>query len=123
MKRQIRYGVFETNSSSTHSLTMCSKDEYDAWEKGEVLYWEDKNKFGTREEIIEDLKNKRWYNGTLVYGDVNWDDEDEVYDVFHDERIQTCNDYFDDEYLECYEETYTTPSGDVIVAFGKFGHD
>lgn len=28
MKRQIRRGVFETNSSSVHSLTMCSDDEY-----------------------------------------------------------------------------------------------
>ena len=28
MKRQIRRGVFETNSSSTHSLTMCSEEEF-----------------------------------------------------------------------------------------------
>ena len=36
MKRQIRRGVFETNSSSTHSLTMCSRDTYSKWERGEV---------------------------------------------------------------------------------------
>lgn len=29
MKRQIRRGVYETNSSSTHSLTMCSKEEFE----------------------------------------------------------------------------------------------
>lgn len=29
MKKQIRRGVFETNSSSVHSLTMCSSDEYE----------------------------------------------------------------------------------------------
>ena len=29
MKRQIRRGVFETNSSSTHSLTMCLKSDYE----------------------------------------------------------------------------------------------
>ena len=33
MKRQIRRGVFETNSSSTHSITMCSNKEYEKWEK------------------------------------------------------------------------------------------
>ena len=38
MKRQIRRGVFETNSSSVHSLTMCSGDEYDKWAKGEFVY-------------------------------------------------------------------------------------
>ena len=33
---QIRQGVFETNSSSTHSITMCMKSEFDMWERGEV---------------------------------------------------------------------------------------
>lgn len=32
MKKQIRRGVFETNSSSCHSLTMCSEKEYEKWE-------------------------------------------------------------------------------------------
>jgi hypothetical protein len=26
---QVRQGVFETNSSSTHTLTICSKDDFD----------------------------------------------------------------------------------------------
>ena len=38
MKKQIRRGVFETNSSSTHSLTMCSEEEFEQWKKGEVLF-------------------------------------------------------------------------------------
>ena len=29
MKRQIRRGVYETNSSSTHSLTMCSEEDFE----------------------------------------------------------------------------------------------
>lgn len=28
MKEVIRRGIFETNSSSVHSITMCSDDEY-----------------------------------------------------------------------------------------------
>lgn len=38
MKRQIRRGVFETNSSSVHSITMCSDSEFDRWENGELLF-------------------------------------------------------------------------------------
>lgn len=34
---QIRKGVFETNSSSTHSLTVCTKEEWDQFVKGEVV--------------------------------------------------------------------------------------
>lgn len=35
---QVRQGVFETNSSSTHTLTICSKDDYDKWKRGEVFW-------------------------------------------------------------------------------------
>jgi len=34
MKRQIRRSVFETNSSSTHSITMCSNTDFEKWENG-----------------------------------------------------------------------------------------
>jgi hypothetical protein len=117
MKKQIRQGVFETNSSSVHSLTMCSGEEYQKWENGEVLYWKWKNKFGTKEEIIKELKAQSWYSN------VNWDDEKEVNDIFSDESIQTCEEFFENEYFETFEERYTTTSGDKVVAFGYYGHD
>ena len=34
---QIRQGVFETNSSSTHSITICSKEEWESFKIGEML--------------------------------------------------------------------------------------
>ena len=37
MKRQIRRGVFETNSSSVHSLTMCMKSDYSRWAKDNLF--------------------------------------------------------------------------------------
>ena len=36
--KQIRRNVFETNSSSTHSLTMCSKSQFEDWKAGKVLF-------------------------------------------------------------------------------------
>ena len=117
MKKQIRRGVFETNSSSVHSLTMCSGEEYEKWENGEVLYWKWKNKFSTREEIIEELKNNSWISN------VDWNDEDKVNDIFSDEEIQTCEEFFENEWFETFEHRHTTPSGDEVVAFGYYGHD
>lgn len=38
MKRVIRRGVFETNSSSTHSITMVSSEDYNKWQNGELFY-------------------------------------------------------------------------------------
>lgn len=117
MKKQIRRGVFETNSSSVHSLTMCSAEEYQKWEDGEILFWKWDDKFGTREEIINELKTKSWFS------DVNWDDEDEVNDVFSDEGVTTCEEFFDNYDFETFKRRYTTQSGDEIVAFGYYGHD
>lgn len=121
MKKQIRRGVFETNSSSVHTLTMCSGEEYKKWQSGEVLYWRDADAFNTREEIIDFLKVKKTWSGELYYPDVNWNDEDEVNDVFEEEGIQTCDEFFDNEYYETFYDDYTTPSGDKVVAFGYYG--
>ena len=114
MKRQIRCGVYETNSSSTHSLCMCSAETYNKWCDNKLLYWEWKNKFGTKEDIIEELKEK--------YPDVDWNNEDEVHDIFEDNEIKTSDEYFDDEYLETFEKEYTTPGGEKVITFGKYGY-
>lgn len=37
MKRQTRTGVFETNSSSEHSLAIVAHDDYERWKKGELV--------------------------------------------------------------------------------------
>lgn len=117
MKRQIRRGVFETNSSSVHSLTMCSNEEYDKWKKGEVLFLEEDEKFATREEIVEELKKSPWYS------DVNWDDEDRVDNILSDLDVKTYEQFFEDKWFETFERHYTTPGGDKVVAFGCYGYD
>ena len=39
MKRQIRCGVFETNSSSVHSLTMCMESDYNRWSRENLFLY------------------------------------------------------------------------------------
>ena len=123
--KQIRRNVFETNSSSVHSLTMCSYDEYEQWKDGKVLFWGNTGTFGTKAEIISELKNKRYTycNNKLCYPDVNWDNEDELEDVFSEEGITDWNNYFNDNEYETFRKQYTTKSGDEIIAFGYYGED
>lgn len=123
MKRQIRRGVFETNSSSVHSITMCTRSDFDRWTDGELLFWEDEKKFGTRKELIKDLKKDTLYNGKLRYPNINWNNKDQVSDIFNDENIKTFNQYFQNDWFETYWEAYTTPGGENVVAFGYYGHD
>jgi hypothetical protein len=104
--RQIRQGVFETNSSSTHSLTMCLASEYEKWENGEVLlctdafcYYSDEtkpeeNRFYTRNEAIGFIKYSKY-----CPKDIDWDNEKEVDKLLNDKGFRTYDKY-DNDYLE-----------------------
>lgn len=128
MKIQIRRNVFETNSSSVHSITMCSKDDFEKWENSDYYFWHRYDKpwvIGTKEEIIKLLKLETWRDGTPIYADIDWDNEESVNDLFEENDILTSDEYFDkyNEYLETFVEYYTTPKGEDVVAFGYYGHD
>lgn len=100
MKVQIRRGVFETNSSSVHTITMCSDSEYNKWKNGELLYGKYSEIFITKEEYDSNVEK---YN-----------DED---------NYMTYNDYFNDYDMETYDESYKTSSGEIVHAFGRYGYD
>lgn len=52
MKMQIRRGVFETNSSSVHSITMCTGSDFDRWTDGELLFWEDEKNLEQEKKLL-----------------------------------------------------------------------
>lgn len=70
MKETIRLSVFETNSSSTHSLSICSSEEYDKWKKGETVYCPGKEKFKPVEKVDEEeiFDSDKWgfYDDCLI---------------------------------------------------------
>ena len=141
MKKIIRQGVFESNSSSTHSLCICTKDEYERWLKGELFYNEYTEKIEElpifderrlKQEYFK-YKAKKISNG-LLYRDTYYKDLDELIDciqVDHDELEKykptehlTYSQYIDsDDGLEYFSENYTTHGGEEIVAFGKYGYN
>ena len=100
MKVQIRRMVFETNSSSTHSLTMCTKEEYEGWKLGKLLH----TPFAEKEfQPVEDVgeQPEGYDNGIFTYN-----------------QYAELSRYYEDFYGE-----YRSPSGDNIVAFGYYGTD
>ena len=136
--RQIRRNVFETNSSSTHSITMCSKAQFEDWKAGKVLFDRWHETFVNTEIMTEADKRaaqevyRDTYEDRLFYK--KWDElsEDEVkswYQKYYDEHKKGYNDlvtydeYFDSYDLETYTSSYTSESGDKIIAFGKYGYD
>ena len=59
MKRQIRLGVFETNSSSCHSVTICKKSFYDRLMNYEVFYTGDFTVCSDDGTFINELDEKQ----------------------------------------------------------------
>ena len=63
--RQIRKGVFETNSSSTHSISICTQKEFNEFKSGLlVLDW--KNTLIPASQKDDDCETyDEWQNGEL----------------------------------------------------------
>ena len=120
---QVRQGVFETNSSSTHSLTMMMKSDYERWHNEKLYLYQGfgwrwdfikpiHNTLYTRDEAVEFAKNNKYYSCNYEIDEeylreldfISWDDEGS-------------------EYLESFYSEFTTPSGETIVAFGEYGYD
>lgn len=53
--RQIRYGVFETNSSTEIALTMMTDEEYQAFKKGELYFNQCDYNIVSANEVYEKL--------------------------------------------------------------------
>lgn len=93
----IRRGTFETNSSSTHSITMCKESDFDKWKNGE-MYWDRWNEeLITKEEAERRMAEDEDADGLYTY--------------------EQFNDY---DYLE-FETFENTFEG--VVAFGYYGMD
>lgn len=116
MKKIIRKGTFETNSSSTHSLTFMSKEEFEKWKRGEIYFNLYEDKAYTKEEFDALVRKDAERNNVTIEDVLNaprWKYElPEAYE-------QWCY----DEYLEWGVYQYTTEHGDEVVAVCKYGYE
>ena len=66
MKKQIRQGLFETNSSSTHTITISTTDEYKNVKLEDDVIGFGTGEFGWEYEEYDDLYNKAAYLWTGI---------------------------------------------------------
>ena len=98
---QIRQGVFETNSSSTHALAICTQEEWDKLQSGEYLV----NEWGINDIISKD-------DPKAINDPDDWNSRYITYDELYDIKD-----------FEFFNRHFKTPSGDEMVAWGYFGYD
>lgn len=144
--KQIRKNVFETNSSSTHTLAICTEDEYKDWQDGKLLFnkWNEtfvKNSINiTKQDRKEAEERYTTYKGKY-YKD--WSElteaerEEYTYNYIAQQRrqeksfsfeedgltyqefMQNCN----NDGLETETSHYTSPSGDKLVITCAYGYN
>lgn len=135
----IRYGTFETNSSSVHSLMIATDEEYKKLIAGELYIDSVHDIFLTKTEVINILLDEVavdqlsyfWFNDlgkhTTLSPTVEWfnalpaEEFDEFLREFGDGI--TSFDNYGGEYYERYNEEYTSEHGDKIHIFGYYGND
>lgn len=133
----IRRNVFETNSSSTHSLIICSDKTYNDWKNEKVVYDRYDEEFVEAKQPTEldfhkaevmYMKDKSdymkdWKDLTpemqLAYLKENVMEENDPY------QYRTYDDYRNemDRMEESFERTYKTEHGDVVHVLGYMGYD
>lgn len=145
---QIRAGLFETNSSSVHSLVLCNREDYNAWldeEKLLNLYynedWAWKHWDSDKRQYVDTTKGMppqfvtseqaAFYDEYYPYPEMEentWGYNSEFQDAegnYHERKFMTKEEY-DKTYewdFETFADSYITPGGEEVIAFGYFGHD
>lgn len=127
--KQVRSNTFETNSSSTHSICMCTKDQYDSWasdwdnlEADSVLYSNCEEKLVAVEEAVKYANRYHDYVELSDILDTDSPKHDDAVDYMRDEGFMTCDD-FDNYTEEAYYKEFVTSGGETVVAFGNYGWD
>ena len=144
--KQIRKNVFETNSSSTHTLAICTEDEYKKWQEGKMLFnkWNEtfiKNSINiTKQDKVEAEERYNTYKGKYYkdWSELTEAERDEyIYNYIAQQRRQEKSFSFEEDGLTYQEfmqdcsnggletETshYTSPSGDKLVITCAYGYN
>lgn len=120
MKMTIRRGVFETNSSSVHVLTLTNEDKYEKFKNGELFFDRCSYELVTKEEYLKDYKMLSPAEKQEILEATGEElcelTDGELYDVdtYYNELVY---------YYETFYDTYKTKNGEEIIAFGYYGYD
>ena len=126
--RTVRRGTFETNSSSTHSITMCMESDYEKWKNGEMYWHRWNDELVSKEEFEKEMAKSREEfiadNPDFDENNEEWKEELDQY-INEDKMYYTYEEFNDYDYIEyeTFVDTFETPQGEKVVSFGYYGSD
>lgn len=124
MKTIVRKGVFETNSSSTHTMIMCTGEEFQKFEDGEMLVSMWDRELFSYDDIVDFINSDDYYKDPFTKSGIDIKDKKAVlkWAAKNIDDLQDADDFYDT-YLETFSQSFTTESGEKVVAFGRYGYD
>jgi len=119
----VRTGMFETNSSSTHSCVICDASDFEKFKNGEMFLYD--GELYTFDNIKEIVRSKTYASEKEIqFLDSISDSPKEHADEFREFDIfVNYSDYEDYHQQEHFTRKYTTKLGEEIVVFGYYGYD
>lgn len=122
MKRSIRRGVFETNSSSTHSICIVPAEDFEAWKRGELVFQQDEGELVSVTPNPDAKITVRYRDATGKLSTKEVPDTPENREQYYYDEFTTYEQWQDNCDLEIFVEEKAI-KGVRVVAFGKYGYD
>ena len=124
MKTIVRKGVFETNSSSTHSMIMCTGEEFQKFEDGEMLVNVRDEELFSYDDIV-DLITDDYYKDEFSESGIDITDKRAVvkWAAKNIDDLKDIDTFCEGTYYYIFSQSFTTKSGEKVVAFGRYGRD
>lgn len=118
---QVRCGVFETNSSSSHAIVVCTDEKYRLLEDGKA--------FIHKEEVVtfDEAKKMAKSDKCETYGEDRTPEQidamtiEEFAEWLYDTDLDLCTfDSFKEEHWYPFHKVITAESGEVFHVFGSY---
>lgn len=131
--RQVRLNIFETNSSSTHTLSIFTPDDYKEFKKGNSYILQNDvvvKKLYNKEAIIDyliELKekypNEIWTKNYTEEYLTKLNPGEFIDFIYSINEFYNIHDFTDNDHLSWESIKFKTPGGEELIALCQFGYD
>lgn len=118
--KKIRLNVYETNSSSTHSVNVATESQWVDWIIGKLVYHDIKQVFVSKEDAMAELTSK-------------YDNPEDIKLLFcsTDEALKSLGYYTLEKYydmvnergLDFFSQSFSVSEENNITTFGYYGYE
>lgn len=120
---KVRRGVFETNSSSTHTMTMCDDDTYTKWMNNEI-YWDNDNDVLVKEdEMFAEIAESYGDDAVTELKAMREQSEETFLDSLAEYSYYTRKSFREAHTYEHFHDKFVTAGGETVHTFGWYGED